>query len=116
MEKTPQQFISIWNDPNEIWWYRLIDILDGTLSHQIVCQYQIQRIEVDDHYEYEITYTGEGLFDLTANYVTHINKVLDSWSIYTDHVAPPKITLSDIETDLQSDGGDVTLEYKTTLK
>ena len=116
VEKTPQQFISIWNDPKEIWWYRLIDILDGTLSHQIVCQYQIQRIEVDDHYEYEITYTGEGLFDLTANYVTHINKVLDSWSIYTDHVAPPKITLSDIETDLQSDGGDVTLEYKTTLK
>lgn len=116
VEKTPQQFISIWNDPKEIWWYRLIDILDGTLSHQIVCQYQIQRIEVDDHYEYEITYTGEGLFDLTANYVTHINKVLDSWSIYTDHVAPPKITLGDIETGLHSAGGDVSLEYKTTLK
>ena len=115
VEKTPQQFVSIWNDPKEKWYYKEVDLLDGTLSHQIVCQYQIKRIEVEDHYEYEITYTGEGAFDLTANYITHINKVIDWMAFMNDNVAP-KITLNDIETDLHSDGGDVTLEYKVTLK
>ena len=78
-------------------------------------QYQIKRIEVDDHYEYEITYTGEGAFDLTANYITHINKVID-WMAFTYDNVAPKLTLGDIETDLHSAGGDVSLEYKVTLK
>lgn len=115
VEKTPQQFVSIWNDPKEKWYYKEVDLLDGTLSHQIACQYQIKRIEVDDHYEYEITYTGEGAFDLTANYITHINKVIDWMAFMNDNVAP-KLTLGDIETGLHSAGGDVSLEYKTTLK
>lgn len=114
VEQTPQQFVSRWNDTSLKWWEREFILLNGTMSHQIACQYQIKRIEVDDHYEYEITYTGEGAFDLTANFVSAINKLLDGEMVIENNL--PKITLSDIETDLHSVGGDVTLEYKTTLK
>ena len=114
VEHTPQQFVSRWNDTSLKWWEREFLLLNGTMSHQIACQYQIKRIEVDDHYEYEITYTGEGAFDLTANFVSAINKLIDGDMVIENNF--PKITLSDIETGLHSAGGDVTLEYKTTLK
>lgn len=114
VEQTPQQFVSRWNDTSLKWWERMFILLNGTMSHQIACQYQIKRIEVDDHYEYEITYTGEGAFDLTANFVSAINKLIDGEMVIENNL--PKITLSDIETGLHSAGGDVTLEYKVTLK
>lgn len=114
VEQTPQQFVSRWNDTSLKWWERMFILLNGTMSHQIACQYQIKRIEVDDHYEYEITYTGEGAFDLTANFVSAINKLIDGYMVIENNL--PKITLSDIETGLHSVGGDVTLEYKTTLR
>lgn len=114
VEQTPQQFVSRWNDTSLKWWEREFILLNGTMSHQIACQYQIKRIEVDDHYEYEITYTGEGAFDLTANFVSAINKLIDGVMTIENNL--PKITLSDIETGLHSVGGDVSLEYKVTLK
>ena len=64
--------------------------------------------------EIEIKFMCQGAFDLTANFVSAINKLIDGDMVIENNF--PKITLSDIETGLHSAGGDVTLEYKTTLK
>ena len=70
---------------------------------------------MDDHYEYEITYTGEGAYDFTARHINHYNKAID-WQALVTEEEYPELSIYDVDAGTSSVGGDVTLEYKTTLK
>ena len=112
--RTLQQFIDTWNSPKSRYYDRWWSILNGSVKHQIACKYAIKRIEVEDHYEYNITYTGEGAFDLTARHINHFGKAID-WRAMVDNVYP-SLDIYDVGVGTSSVGGDVTLEYKTTLR
>ncbi|MGM9762398.1 MAG: C10 family peptidase [Candidatus Cryptobacteroides sp.] len=112
--KTAKQWVDYWNNDDGDWAIKLRTLLDGSVKHQIACRYTLRRKQVDDHFEYEITYTGEGVWDHTMRYVSSINKSLGYNGF--DEYNLPYLTTDDIDIDLESQGGDVTLEYTTTLK
>ena len=112
--RTLQQFVDTWNNPKADWVDRFRHVLSGSMKHQIACRYTIQRRKEEDHYEYDITYTGEGAYDLTVRYITHFNKTID-WSGMVEGEANP-IAIDDLSVGPVSNGGEVSLEYKTTLK
>ena len=113
--KTLQQFIDTWNNSKIDDFDRLEEILNGSVKHQIACKYTIKRVEVEDHYEYEVIYTGEGAFDMTVRHINHYNKAIDWQSLFVDN-AFPSLDTYDVGVGTSSVGGDVTLEYKTTLR
>ena len=112
--KTAKQWVDYWNNDDDEFGYKRLPLLDGSVKHQIACRYTLRRKQVDDHFEYEITYTGEGVWDHTMRYVSSINKSLGYNEIDWDNL--PYLTTDDIDIDLESQGGDVKLEYTTTLK
>ena len=112
--KTAQKWVDYWNNVDDDYAFKRLPLLDGSVKHQIACRYTLRRKQVDDHFEYEITYTGEGVWDHTMRYVSSINKSLGYNEIDWDNL--PYLTTDDIDIDLESQGGDVTLEYTTTLK
>ena len=112
--KTAQKWVDYWNNVDDDYVFKRLPLLDGSVKHQIACRYTLRRKQVDDHFEYEITYTGEGVWDHTMRYVSSINKSLGYNEIDWDNL--PYLTTDDIDIDLESQGGDVTLEYTTTLK
>lgn len=116
---TPKQWINNWNtwvkegkhdDIGGIYHF----LLNGSVKHQIACKYTLKRRQVEDHFEYDITYTGEGVWDQTMKYVDRINKSLGINGIDFNNL--PLLELYDISIGTDSQGGDVTLEYTTTLK
>ncbi len=112
--KTAQKWVDYWNNVDDDYAFKRLPLLDGSVKHQIACRYTLRRKQVDDHFEYEITYTGEGVWDHTMRYVSSINKSLGYNEIDWDNL--PYLTTDDIDIDLESQGGDVKLEYTTTLK
>ena len=113
--KTALKWVDYWNnDDNDDDVFKRLPLLDGSVKHQIACRYTLRRKQVDDHFEYEITYTGEGVWDHTMRYVSSINKSLGYNGTDLDNL--PYLTTDDIDIDLESQGGDVKLEYTTTLK
>ena len=112
--KTAKQWVDYWNNVDDDYAFKLLPLLDGSVKHQIACRYTLRRKQVDDHFEYEITYTGEGVWDHTMRYVSSINKSLGYNGTDLDNL--PYLTTDDIDIDLESQGGDVKLEYTTTLK
>ena len=113
--KTAQQFLDTWNNPNAPIWDRIQELLSGSVKHQIACRYTIKRRQVEQGaYEYDINYTGEGVFDFTARYVNHYDVVID-WLAEVSELTQT-LTMDDIGIGTSSQGGEVTLEYKTTLK
>lgn len=112
--KTAQKWVDYWNNVDDDYAFKRLPLLDGSVKHQIACRYTLRRKQVDDHFEYEITYTGEGVWDHTMRYVSSINKSLGYNEIDEDNL--PYLTTDDIDIDLESQGGDVKLEYTTTLK
>ncbi len=113
--RTLKQFIDLWNNPSADQLEKMKSILNGSVKHQIACKYTIKRIEVEDHYEYEISYTGEGAFDLTVQHIKHYNKAID-WENMIRNDAFPTLDIYDVSVGTSSVGGDVQLEYKTTLR
>ena len=113
--KTFQQFIDTWNNPKKNKNDRTDLLLNGSVKHQIACKYNIKRIKVEDHYEYEIYYIGEGAFDLTARHINYFGKAIDWVALFTENVYPP-LDAYDLGVGTSSVGGDVKLEYKTTLR
>lgn len=113
--QTAQQFLDTWNNPNASLLDRTRKLLNGSVKHQLTCQYVLKRKKVDDHYEYDITYTGEGIWDITPRYINYIGITVDWWAVIIEHDAPV-LTMDDIGVGTDSRGGEVTLEYKTTLK
>ena len=112
--KTAQKWVDYWNNDDDDYVFKRLPLLDGSVKHQIACRYTLRRKQVDDHFEYEITYTGEGVWDHTMRYVSSINKSLGYNGFNNDTL--PYLTTDDIDIDLESQGGDVKLEYTTTLK
>lgn len=112
--KTAQKWVDYWNNVDDDYVFKRLPLLDGSVKHQIACRYTLRRKQVDDHFEYEITYTGEGVWDHTMRYVSSINKSLGYNEIDWNNL--PYLTTDDIDIDLESQGGDVKLEYTTTLK
>jgi hypothetical protein len=113
--QTAQQWLDNWNNKNVKYYDKLLKLLNGSVKHQLTCQYVLKRKWVDDHYEYDITYTGEGVWDITPRYITYVGKTID-WSAVVTEDDAPVLTMDDIGVGTASVGGDVTLEYKTTLK
>lgn len=114
--RTPQQWIDEWNKLDEFdEWYWFRRILSGSFKHQIACKYAIRRRKVDDHFKYDITYTGEGMWDNTIRFVKTINLMVDPVE-FTNYRTYCNIRLEDIDLGTESIGGDVKLEYTTTLK
>ena len=113
--QTAQQWLSNWNNPSVKYFDKLLSVLSGSVKHQIECQYALKRKKVDDHYEYDITYTGEGVWDITPRYINHIGKAIDYVALIQDGEVTV-LTMDDIGVGTDSKGGEVTLEYKTTLK
>ena len=115
--QTAPQYIDTWNDPQSTIIERLRILFNGSFKHQMKCSYKVIRKRVGDHEEYDVTYTGEGYFDITARHVNEFKKYLDYWLlIVSDGDGVPPLTLNDIGIGTSSVGGDVTLEYKVTLK
>ena len=112
--RTLQQFVDTWNNPKADWVDRFRHVLSGSMKHQIACRYTITRRQEEDHYEYDITYTGEGAYDLTVRYITHFNTTID-WSSMVEGEANP-IAIDDLSVGPVSNGGDLQLEYKVTIK
>ena len=113
--QTAQQYLSMWNNERSTYIDRLKIVLNGSCKHQIACTYSIKRRQVEDHEEYDITYTGQGAFDMTARHINNFNKSIDWVSLVTTNECP-SLSMSDIGIGTSSDGGDVTLEYTVTLK
>lgn len=116
---TPKQWINNWNtwvkegkhdDIGGIYHF----LLNGSVKHQIACKYTLKRRQVEDHFEYDITYTGEGVWDQTMKYVDRISKPVGVNGIDFNNL--PLLELYDISIGTDSQGGDVKLEYTTTLK
>ncbi|MBO5553078.1 MAG: C10 family peptidase, partial [Paludibacteraceae bacterium] len=113
--QTAQQWLDNWNNKKVKYYDKLLILLNGSVKHQLTCQYVLKRKWVDDHYEYDITYTGEGVWDITPRYITYVGKTID-WSAVVTEDDAPVLTMDDIGVGTASKGGEVTLEYKTTLK
>ncbi len=111
---TPKQWINEWNTKIKNGEDIPFFLLNGSVKHQIACKYTLKRRQVEDHFEYDITYTGEGVWDHTMKYVDRINKLMGVNEIDFDNL--PSLELYDISIGTDSQGGDVTLEYTTTLK
>ena len=116
---TPKQWINNWNNWVKEGYHDDIGgmyhfLLNGSVKHQIACKYTLKRRQVEDHFEYDITYTGEGVWDQTMKYVDRINKSLGINGIDFNNL--PLLELYDISIGTDSQGGDVKLEYTTTLK
>ncbi len=113
--QTAQQYLNMWNNENSTYVDRFRIVLNGSLKHQIACTYKIKRRQAGDHEEYDITYTGQGAFDMTARHINNFNKSIDWVTMVSANECPP-LFMNDIGIGTSSDGGDVTLEYTTTLK
>lgn len=114
--QTAQQFLDKWNSEEGTIYDRIKIILNGSCKHQIACTYKIKRRQAGDHDEYDITYTGQGAYDMTVRHINNFNKSMDwgnSWA-YQENLPP--FFMNEIGIGTSSDGGDVTLEYTVTLK
>lgn len=116
--RTAQQYLDMWNNPNTDKFERIKILLNGSCKHQIACSYKIKRRQAGDQDEYDVTYTGQGAFDMTARHINKYNKSIDWETMYeeSNSYQPDPLFMNDIGIGTSSDGGDVTLEYTTTLK
>lgn len=136
---TKDEFINRWNnfDTNNNTIVIYNNMLNGTISHKIDCDYTIVRNA--DSSVFSVYYTGEGTFDLTGNGVSDINisiRCKDAFDKYSynyylrnkrdltsDEVAvgPMKFVIESRnypEKDILSDHyiGPVTLQYTKKIK
>ena len=113
--QTAQQYLNVWNNEKSTFFDRIKILLNGSCKHQIACTYKIKRRQAGDHDEYDITYTGQGAFDMTARHINYFGKSMDWYDIAVTNQGPP-LFMNEIGIGTSSVGGEVTLEYKTTLK
>lgn len=108
-EQTIGQFVQMVNNDNdEMSDYRP---MNGTLEHNIDCEFTITRSSTESK-EYDITYKGEGTYDLQAEVIWKIA----NWNsdLYMENKTQT-IETSDVYTTHISGDGKVKLEYSTTL-
>ena len=113
VEKTKQQFVydfnHIWSKEGDI--FGLWNLLSGTISHKIDCEFTVVRSEADD--SYVVTYTGAGTYKFTAEGVALIEN-FNQTAFQNGEVMHN--TVDDISTGITEAEGKVTLSYTTKLQ
>lgn len=109
VESTPEDIVELVNN-GKCMSLALHSLLNGTIQHEIDCEFTLTRGSVEG--EYNITYTGTGTYALNANVVDRIDHInLTDWPNGRQYV-----TVSDISTGQVQADGSVTLTYSTKLK
>ena len=113
VEKTKQQFVydfnHIWSKEGDI--FGLWNLLNGTISHKIDCEFTVVRSEADD--SYVVTYTGAGTYKFMAEGVALIEN-FNQTAFQNGEVMHN--TVDDISTGITEAEGKVTLSYTTKLQ
>jgi hypothetical protein len=109
-EQTIEEFVKDFNDvDNQDLLVLFNNLLNGTITHKIDCEYTIKRKSVDDT-EYKVTYTGKGTYTFEAEVVDRVdNYELDNL-LHQQHITVNDITTREIEEE-----GEVELKFTTTL-
>jgi hypothetical protein len=109
-EQTIEEFVKDFNDvDNQDLLVLFNNLLNGTITHKIDCEYTIKRKSVDDT-EYKVTYTGKGTYTFEAEVVDRVdNYELDNL------LHQQQITVKDITTREIEEEGEVELKFTTTL-
>ena len=109
-EQTIEEFVKDFNDiDNQDVLVLFNNLLNGTITHKIDCEYTIKRKSVDDT-EYKVTYTGKGTYTFEAEVVDRVdNYELDNL-LHQQHITVNDITTREIEEE-----GEVKLKFTTTL-
>jgi len=111
VEKTVEQFCTIFNQANTSdLLYQMYNLLNGTLDHNINCQYTITRPSADSK-AYTISFVGEGTYKFNAEVVDRIeNFNFDNYPGLEQTLTPDDITTRQVEAE-----GTVRLTYDTKL-
>ena len=111
VEKTVEQFCTIFNQANTSdLLYQMYNLLNGTIDHNINCQYTITRPSADSK-AYTISFVGEGTYKLNAEVVDRIeNFNFDNYPGLEQTLTPDDITTRQVEAE-----GTVRLTYDTKL-
>ena len=110
-EQSEVEFVKIWNNPNTKF-YDIEAILNGKMQHDLQCQVHVQRVLVEDHYEYQLTYTGSGACHFEVKIINYIDCEFDPNNIFDRE----KIDVDHIATGTCFGDADVTLHYQTTIQ
>ena len=115
-EKTKDQFVKIFNNENEELFYRLDNLLNGTLKHKIEGEFKLTR---NDDSTFSIEYAGSGTYEIEAEVVSRIDNFVTS--AYNSHngaeriVEAHNVKVADVTTRIVNANGNVKLKYKTKL-
>ena len=111
VEKTVEQFCTIFNQANTSdLLYQMYNLLNGTIDHNINCQYTITRPSADSK-AYTISFVGEGTYKFNAEVVDRIeNFNFDNYPGLEQTLTPDDITTRQVEAE-----GTVRLTYDTKL-
>ena len=88
-------------------------MLDGTLKHNIECEFTLTRTENEG--EYLVSYTGSGTYELQANVVAGVDNLTRGATMGVIIPGDP-ITSSDVTVRQIYADGNVTLKYAVKLK
>lgn len=107
-ERTVEEFKNYFNTVSSVIHVTRL-LLGGSIEHKINCQFTLTRRNSD---EYDVSYTGEGTYNLCADVVDKVTNVdLENWPNGLQHV-----TMEDIHTREINAEGKVTLKYNTILR
>lgn len=111
VEKTVEQFCTIFNQANTSdLLYQMYNLLNGTIDHNINCQYTITRPSADSK-AYTISFVGEGTYKFNAEVVDRIeNFNFDNYPGLEQTLIPEDIITRQVEAE-----GTVRLTYDTKL-
>ena len=119
IEQTPEQFVSHFNTQKKHLYELVLTgfLLNGTIQHQIECEYTITRASVDSK-EYDVTYKGTGTYALLADVVSRVTGYDIDPLLYGDGKTPVEqaVAVENLITKEITTDGTVTLKYSTKLK
>jgi hypothetical protein len=112
VEKSPQMYVQGFNKifTDEGDWQGFLNLLNGTISHKIDCEFHLVRNEDET---YTVTYTGTGTYNFNAENVMLVENI--DYTTFGHHGAQ-NITVDDITTGNTEAEGEVTLKYVVNLK
>lgn len=106
VEKTISKFLKGYNERG----IEELPLLNGTIQHKISGEFKVTRKSVDSQ-EYEITYTGEGTYQIKAEVISRI----DNYN-FSKPMGSQNAKLDDLTTGEKEQEGTVRLNYSLKLK
>jgi len=118
-ENKLEDFMNAFNSKNlgnTMYLFNNNDVLSGTLTHKIDCNFTLTPAEEEG--TYVVSYTGAGTYDITALVVDRVENVdWDHFGIQgTQGTFEQHVTIDDIKTTEINRQGTVTLKYTTRLE